>query len=94
MSSIARQAFEEATGYNEVPKSAQDLLDLNSWPTWNMAWSKALPAVSPELREAVEVFVTAVDSECQNLDEERSPTVLREAISRMNFRLEVIGSQS
>lgn len=93
MSSNARQAFEETTGYNEVPKSAQDLLDLNSWPIWNMAWSKAVPMVGPELRKAVEDFVSTVDCECQNLDESHSPAVLREAINRMNFRLDVMGSQ-
>lgn len=87
MTSPARQSFEETTGYNEVPKSAQDLLDLNSWPIWNMAWNKALPEVGPDLREAVEAFVTTVDFECQNLDETQTPIVLRKAINIMYEKL-------
>ena len=93
MSSNSRQAFEDATGYNEVPKSAQDLLDLNSWPMWNIAWSKAVPTVGPELREAVEAFVTTVDFECQNLDMEQTPVVLRKAITLMYNSLEQVGAQ-
>lgn len=93
MTSNARQAFEETTGYQEVPKSAQDLLDLNSWPLWNMAWSKAVPTVSPDLRNAVEAFVTTVDFECQNLDAEQTPVVLRQAITLMYEKLEVLGAQ-
>lgn len=92
MTSISRQAFEESTGYNEVPKSAQDLLDLNAWPMWNMAWNRATPLVGPELLKAVESFVTTVDFECQNLDEAQTPIVLREAITIMYKKLEDLGA--
>lgn len=92
MTSISRQAFEDTTGYNEVPKSAQDLLDLNAWPMWNMAWNQAAPLVGPELLKAVEGFVTTVDFECQNLDETQTPIVLRSAINIMYGKLEALGA--
>lgn len=93
MSSNSRQAFEEATGYNEVPKSAQDLLDLNSWPMWNIAWSKAVPTVGPEMRTAIENFAHTVDFESKNMDPEQTPGVLQKALTILRKKLDELGSQ-
>lgn len=93
MSSNSRQAFEEATGYNEVPKSAQDLLDLNSWPMWNIAWSKAVPMVGPVMRTALENFAHTVDFESKNLDPEQTPGVLQKALAILRTKLNDLGSQ-
>jgi hypothetical protein len=88
--SLSRVAFEQATGYNEVPKSAQDLLDLNSWPMWNIAWSKAFTSVDPRVKEELEGFISTVDFEAQNLDAQHTPGVLIGAVQKIRLFLDVI----
>jgi len=93
MASNSRMAFEESTGYNEVPKSAQDLLDLNSWPLWNMAWSRAVPTVGPEIREAVSKFTTTVEFEMAHFDEAQTPPVLRKGLELLYATMDQVSSE-
>ena len=92
--SNSRLGFEEATGYNEVPKSAQDLLDLNAWPMWNQAWAKALPSVGPGVREAVDKFTTTVEFELTNFDSATTPAVLRQGLDLLNAAMTALEVQA